>query len=259
MDLFLMVASPDGEDWEIQIGPALGTDYTGCVTPPFHGPHPRDLTARHFESPGGWPGGIGEKRWLDFDLTGEDYDTDCAAMQKELRGEDTLDPRRASGRCWLRPLTVKPKPPSIDSLTFDGECALHGALELWRLPATYVIPDSFTGWVTIYYRQKGQPDLPRKDGRYALTIPATGTVRTSSDLRQDLRSALFSTALGKPLPLNGVARSIQGWQVGDADSCSAYQTFFVGTRAEFGKLPQNPALKNPRWDCSALLPVAWRK
>ncbi len=240
---------PDGEgEWEIVVTSSEGPyeDYSRCVNPPFHGPHPKHLMAWHFEPDRETsPGGVGEKRWLEFVLTAEDNEAECHALDTRLYRptEPSGWGTRISGRCWVRPLTVNlgGEPPYIDSFTFDGECGLYGALELWRRPAVYVIPDGFTGWVTVLYRLKGEPKLPRKGDAYVVDFTKSSTVRTSSDLRQDQRAAEFVLSPG---------RKIWGWAVGDADLCSPYQTFFVGTEAQFHAQPDNPALKSIRWDCS---------
>ena len=116
----------------------------------------------------------------------------------------------------------------------------------------YVVPDRFTGWVTVYYKQKGAPELSESDIHYIVRIDTAATVRTSADLRQDDRGARFVSTNGKPIPREGIARRIWGWTVGDANSCSPFQSFFVGTSEQYKKVPQNPVLENIVLDCSKL-------
>ena len=208
-------------------------------------------------------GGVGRKRWVDFVLTSAARKTECDNMETALYGKESAWGAwglHIAGRCWLRPLSVKlsegpPNQQVIESLGFDAECALHGAWELWRLPATYVVPDEFTGWVTVYYRQKGQPGLPRRGNEYLVEIGKPPAVYTSSDLRQDSRAARYASKSGKIYAANGPNRMIWGWQVGDADFCSPYQSFFVGTGEQYRKSNTNPALRNQSWDCAKVIRV----
>jgi hypothetical protein len=255
--LSLSLTPRDG-DLEASIRSSSGGDYSSCATPPFHGPNPRELMAWHSRSDRG-PGGVGQKRWIDFVLSDEDNRLQCEQVDLALQGKNTFE-NPISGRCWFRPLSVKlsdgpPERQTIEELKFDGECALHGALELWRLPATYVIDDGFAGWVTVYYREKDQAGLSRSGERYLLRATKSTAVHTSSDLRQDSRGAKFTLPNGHPVPTQGRNRMIWGWQTGDADMCSPYQSFFVGTRDQYAKADKNPLLQNPVWDCSKILRV----
>lgn len=53
-----------------------------------------------------------------------------------------------------------------------------------RSPRHYIVPKSFTGWVTIKYEKEGAAPLPEKDGAYEVVIPASGILETSSSLIQ---------------------------------------------------------------------------
>jgi hypothetical protein len=246
---------PSGEDWEIAIGPSEGDDYSDCSTPPFHGPNAKQVYTWHFRtSDGSTPGGLRQKRWINFVLRSSDHAKECRNMLLELQGKNTWT-SYVSGRCWCRPLRVKlsdvsTKGQRIEALTFDAECALHGAWELWRLPATYVIPRDFTGWVMVEYRAKGQPELPRKADRFLVDIGKSASIHSSSDLRQDWRGAKFVWADGEPIPTQGRERMIRGRQVGDARMCDPFQSFFVGTGEQQRQMGPNPALKSRNSDCS---------
>jgi len=260
-----LVLKPVGGEWEIEVTPSgSDDDYSGCVSPPFHGPNPKDIGAWDFQADHGIrsPGGMAQKRWIDFVLTPEDQKTECANMDIAVQGKDSAWGSHITGRCWLRPVAVKlaagvSNQPSIESMKFDAECALHGAWELWRLPATYVIGDAFTGWVMVYYREKGKPELTRSGDRYVLPVAGSATVHTSSDLRQESRGAKFAWTDGRPVSAEGRNRMIWGWQAGDADMCLPYQSFFVGTSDQYAKAGENPALKGA-WDCTKFLRVEWR-
>lgn len=257
-----LTLAPQGDEWVIEIGPSRGgDDYSDCVNPPFHGPNPIYISAWDFTGDGPTEmGGVGRKRWVDFVLTSADRKTECENMDIALQEKESAWGSHITGRCWLRPLSVKLSdgPPSqqlIESLEFEAECALHGAWELWRLPATYVLPDEFSGWVTVYYRQKGRPELPRRRAEYLVEIGEPPAVYTSSDLRQDSRGAKYGSKSGKAYATNGPDRMIWGWQAGDASLCSPFQSFFVGTREQYRKSGPNPALKNSTWDCSKVIRV----
>jgi hypothetical protein len=256
------VLKPLGDEWDIEVAPSRGgDDYSGCVNPPFHGPNPKQLSAWDFKGDGSTTsGGVGRKRWIDFVLTPEDQRLECANLGIALQGKDSAWGTHITGRCWFRPVSVKLgdgllNRQVVESLEFEAECALHGAWELWRLPATYVVPDGFTGWVTVYYRQKGRSELPRGNDEYLVEIGKSPAVYTSSDLRQDSRGAKYASQDGKAYATNGRDRMIWGWQAGDASLCSPFQSFFVGTREQYRKSGPNPALKNSTWDCSKVIRV----
>jgi hypothetical protein len=253
---------PVGDAWEIDVGrPGNNEDYASCANPPFHGPSPKEITALHFtgdQGPQHW--GVGQKRWIDFVLTPADLKLECLSLELALKGDDSDWRSRVTGRCWLRPLSVKlvdgvSNTKSIDTLKFDGECALHGAWELWRLPTTYVIADGFKGWVTVYYRNKGKPELLHDDNQYILHVTEPAMIYTSSDLRQDRRGSRFVWSDARTIPTEGRTRMIWDWQAGDADACAPFQSFFVGTADQHRSAGQNPALKNPAWDCSKVLRI----
>jgi hypothetical protein len=255
-----LILALDGDEWDIEVTPSVaGDDYSRCVNPPFHGPNAKQIMAWHFQSGRkATPGGVGEKRWIDFVLSAKDHRMECANLEIALQGKDTAWGSHISGRCWFRPVSVKLGDGILDqqvieSLKFEAACALHGAWELWRLPSTYVIDDGFTGWVTVYYREKGKAELSRSGDRYVLPVAGSTNVHTSSDLRQDSRGAKFVWTDGRSISAAGVDRMIWGWQVGDADMCSPFQSFFVGTSDQYRKAGKNPALKSPVWDCDNVL------
>jgi hypothetical protein len=251
---------PSGEDWDVVVTPTnTDDDLSSCVTPPFQGPHARHIMAWHFGANNEQsPGGLNVERGIDFVLNSKDSEAECQSLDPLLNGQDSDWGAHITGRCLFRPLTVKlSNAPAdrqvVEALTFDGECALHGAWELWRLPVTYVVPEGFSGWVTVYYMEIEQPEIPKKGDRYLVTLTRSGTVHTSSlDLRADLRGALFVTKNGTAIAKEGPGQRIWDWQAGDLSQCSPYQSFFVGTAGQYRNKGQNPVLSGHTWDCAKL-------
>jgi hypothetical protein len=273
---------PEG-GWHIEVGPARDADrsedaddFAGCVNVPFHGTTDRDIEGWHFRNDDNTGArdrsatpGLGEKRWFDFVLTGEAKTTECdnlGRMQysyndpiERAKGERAWGALR-SGRGWLR-ITgmtlgnlVRGERASIAVMTFEAEVALHGALELWKLPATFVIPDDVSGWVAIYGRRPRTPALSRAGERYMVRITRPGMIETSSEFRTDRRGARFVSTTGESLPTHGASRRIWGWD-SFVEPCGALQRFFVGSRQQYESVPKNPTRASlvPK-DCSALLP-----
>lgn len=231
--------------WDIQVG-TPGHDYSECATDPLHGPTPRQFMAWHFRGDIQSPGGVGDKRWIDFVLNDEDNRVSCAAVEAAAQGKDTSE-APFTGRCWFVPLSVKlsdgpPDQQEIDEMKFDGECALHGGLELWRLPVTYTISDNFTGWATVCFGTRGMPELKRTGDTYQVLFSKQSTIRTSSELRWDSRGAKFVSVGGAVIPTKGPQQKIWGWQNGYS-SCGPYQSFFVGTRFQYRTHTLNPLLR----------------
>ena len=244
---FYFDMTPLNGGWVIGVSGSSDSDYSRCATPPFHGPNARYIDARDFREQGAYgSGAVGQKRQIDFVLSDEDDTVQFQQLDLALQGKSTFE-NRISGRCWFTPLSVKlsdgpPERQAVDSMRFEGDCALHGALELWRLPVTYSISNGFTGWVTVCFGAKDQPALTRTDDRYHLLVSKPGTVYTSSDLRQDSLGAKFESKDGASIPAMGPRQRIWGWISGEATGCQ-FQTFFVGTAAQYRKHASNPLLK----------------
>src|SRR5512140_2798338 len=47
-------------------------------------------------------------------------------------------------------------------------------------PCVYLIPEGFTGWVTLEYAAPDGPPLPREAGARVIAVPPGGRLRTSS-------------------------------------------------------------------------------
>ena len=186
------------------------------------------------------------KRWINFALNEEVDRVLCDQADAAIQGKDTYeDP--ITGRCWLLPLSVKlsddpPDQQAIDEMKFEGECALHGGLELWRLPVAYTISNNFTGWATVCFAARGMPELPRTGDRYHVRIGEESTLHTSSELRSDSRGASFVSPNGSLIATKGPKRKIWGWQNGYS-SCGPYQSFFVGTASQYRNHILNPLLR----------------
>jgi hypothetical protein len=230
---------------EIHVGRS-GDDYSSCATGPLHGPSPTDFMAWHFQGGTQSPGGIGTKRWINFALNEEGNRVMCEQVEAASQGKDTYqDP--ITGRCWFVPLGVKisddsPDQQVIEEMKFEGECALHGGLELWRLPIAYTISSNFSGWATICSGARGMPELSRTGDSYHVVIGEQSTVHTSSELRWDSRGARFVSPQGAVIPTNGPERKIWGWQSGYS-SCGPFQSFFVGTASQYRSHTLNPLLR----------------
>jgi len=266
--LYLKLVPYEDYGWHIEVGPDLGTnayvddDYARCLTMPARGTTKMDIEAEHFRTddndaarPEPVTPGVGGKRWFDFVLDAEGLKIVCADLERALHDpSQPTDPRAAdafengviSGRGWLAITAMtqgrreRDQPPTFESMRFDAEIALHGGLELWQLPGTYVLPEGFSGWVTIYQRMRDRPSLPRARDRYTLRIPRDGLVRTSTELRGDMLGARVISTSGRAIALRGSGRRIWGWGQGQ-NGCAPYHTFFVGTRAKFQRAPESPA------------------
>lgn len=229
---FFLRLVPGDQGWEIEVGDKSG-DFTGCVSPPFHGITPRQIEGWHFRSEDNRAArpaadfltpGIHQKRWFDFALSTDDNRKAC----------DNPDDfaRYSSGRGWLAitAVTLGNLVPGqqawIDSMQFEAEVSFTGALELWKLPGRYTIPDGYAGWVRVHFSEKGAPPSPKHGDRYLLNVPASGILHTASELRSDFRDAEYFFSNGAP---------VATWNrlVVDAGDCGIYQTFFVGTRQQF--------------------------
>jgi hypothetical protein len=215
---------------------------------PLHGPRPDEIEAWDLlPTNRGYGRGFGDKRWLECMWLGPDNQPHGSETYMTFRDH----PPSVNGLCWLRPLDAKIHHSSelnadvIDWMQFDGECALHGGWELWRLPATYVIPPDFSGWVAICFQGVGQPELKPENNRYL--IPVSGSrIKTSSNLRNDSRGAKFVSPDGSELPAKGKDRTIWGWTI----TGSPAQVFFVGTNEQYVQHRRdNPVLQRQGLSC----------
>jgi len=59
-------------------------------------------------------------------------------------------------------------------------CCIGLACCGFRTSNTVLIPDSYVGWVRIYYKGPGAPSLRKESGSYLIVIDDAGTARTSS-------------------------------------------------------------------------------
>ena len=234
--LFLRLV-PDEQGWEIEVGDQ-SDDFTGCVTPPFHGITARQIQGWHFRADdnkaalpaaGFLTPGVNERRWFDFALTSTDNRKAC----------DNPDDfaRYSSGRGWfaITRMTLGNLAPGqqawVESMQFEAEVSLTGALELWKLPGRYTIPSSYTGWVRVHFNEKGARPSPKSGDHYLLNIPISGVLHTSSELRSDPRDAEYIFSNGMPAPT-------RDWLVVNAGDCGVYQAFFVGTQQRFAHAPK---------------------
>jgi hypothetical protein len=279
--LLLRLAPYDDAGWRIEVGvqePGASTDLARCVNPPFHGITRMDIEGRHFRTDDNTAArasdefltpGVGGKRWFDFVLSQKDSDTECKNLDGMLYIYDEKNPEsiraqsewgsHISGRGWLKITGMElgnllpGQQARIESMSFEAEVALHGALERWKLPATYVVPEGFTGWVTVYHRQKGAAALTQSGDHYILRLDRSGVVRTSSELRSDRHGARFVSTNGRSISTQAASSRIRGWEAGVRD-CAPYQGFFIGTREQFERSSEKPGWNIPMGDCSKILP-----
>ena len=64
---------------------------------------------------------------------------------------------------------------------------LVGALLLVRaarMPQTHLVPDGYTGWVSVAYGVEGAPPLPVEDGYHVFRYDAQGELETSSEYEE---------------------------------------------------------------------------
>jgi hypothetical protein len=123
----------------------------------------------------------------------------------------------------------------FESMTFDAELTLYGALRLWRRPNRYIIPAGHTGWIGVSGNASSAPPAPVAGGFYQLHIPAAGFLRTSTDLRTDQRDAQYVFSSGARIPSAGPQKKIWGaYRVLEGGS-GGYLMFFVGTADASGR------------------------
>ena len=125
--------------------------------------------------------------------------------------------------------------------------------EKQRRSCRYLVPEGFVGWVKVYYKVEGAPALPLEDGRYLFKFPASGVLKTSSDIEygwaqdqyfsysEEVRQPLANTGWGEGgmiwADYNGSSATLP---MGTSSSDEAakkvttfYGGFFVGTEAEY--------------------------
>jgi len=270
---------PDDAGWQIEVGNE-NDDFTRCVNPPSHGITPMQIEGWHFRNdqntaarPAGelLTPGVGEKRWFDFVLTADDNQKECNNLDAVLYIDDEKNPdhlramremgSRVRGRGWfaITGMTLGNLVPGqqawIESLQFEAELSSTGALELWKLPSRYVIPKGYTGWVRVHFGEKGATPSPQSDGHQMLSIPSSGVLHTSTELRSDRRDAQYIFSDGTPASLSGPHRQIWAWSNVAAGDCGGtYHTFFVGTREQYRSTPKDKETGIPPAPCNQ--PVA---
>ncbi|HKB97329.1 MAG TPA: hypothetical protein VKD23_00950 [Terriglobales bacterium] len=119
-----------------------------------------------------------------------------------------------------------------------------------RPPERFLIPDGYSGWVRVDFRQKGAPPLPVEDGRLLLKLNERGTLQTSSDpLAGHGKDDFFYYSLARRTPLSnaGVCKSGMVWQIEtmvDEPTSTPFERFFVGTEAQY-RHAVDPSGKEP--------------
>ena len=52
----------------------------------------------------------------------------------------------------------------------------------WHPPRHYILPEDFSGWVTVKYEKPGVPPFPRENGNLIIEIPESGILETNDQL-----------------------------------------------------------------------------
>jgi hypothetical protein len=228
--------APTDAGWRIEVGDGKD-DFTRCATGPFHG-----LTAMDIEGDANRDVDSGGTRWFDFVLTTGDQERQCTAIDEALHDVDrsrntdedlSTKPReksRITGRGWLK---IARMDGDFESMTFDAELTLYGALRLWQRPSRYIIPAGHTGWIGVSADAPSAPPAPLAGGYYQLRIPASGFLRTSTELRADQRDAQYVFSGGGPIPSAGPQKKIWGAYRVLEGRCGRYLMFFVGTKQQY--------------------------
>ena len=112
-----------------------------------------------------------------------------------------------------------------------------------RPPERFLIPEGYTGWARIDFRQKRASPLAKEDGRLLLKLGDHGTLETSSDPQPGhgkddffYYSAAGSTEHRTRLSNAGVCKGGRVWQVEtmvDERTSTPFTRFFVGTESQF--------------------------
>lgn len=125
----------------------------------------------------------------------------------------------------------------------------------WRRGETVLVPNGYTGWVTIEYSLPGAPALIQQNGRYLITIDAQGKALTSTPLETGLGNDqyFYTDASGERTELslaagtgNNAAGSVmvQGVRyitVPQLENQKPRQVkaFFVGSKSEYALAPKS--------------------
>lgn len=126
-------------------------------------------------------------------------------------------------------------------------------------PAVYLLPEGFTGWVTVEYASPGAAALPEEHGARIIHVPADGKLRTSSPQELGIVDNRFyfvdgagaRTPIAEPEAAHGTPPDeaskrhdhavVLGFETGDATDQTGrhvFERFYVGV---------GPAGEPPRW------------
>lgn len=129
-----------------------------------------------------------------------------------------------------------------------GSCdSVFNALEQKRMPARYLIPDGYVGWVQIDMGVNGAPPPAREGAYLVFQIPRTGHLVTSAHLEEgwayDQYFYCDNTGNRRRLPETGWGGGGMVWAGSTGDSVSdgvrspSHYRFFVGTEDQYHKAP----------------------
>ena len=114
----------------------------------------------------------------------------------------------------------------------------------------FLIPEGYSGWVRVEFETPGAPPLPQDAGQTMVTIPTSGSLKTSSPEQYGWAKdsyAFYSNAGLRPIPDSGEGRLIWGKINGEASGSSGrrkYEEFFVGTQQQFKDQVEGTKVKN---------------
>ena len=204
---------------------------------------------------------VGSKIHLDFNLTRSrsiracqerEEDCRCASWPNDCFGG--MPSRRDTNIEVPNPIPAQPEPDiegagqgvfvvtgilpvpgaSSASLRFEVDLSFTAGLKPWELPARYIVPKGYKGWVRLYLHEPGASSLPMRDGFKIVQIPQSGVLHTSSSLRGDNGGSQYFYADGTPM-----GRHIWVPGQGDCQGKSQHWIFFVGTDQEYERMPKN--------------------
>jgi hypothetical protein len=109
-------------------------------------------------------------------------------------------------------------------------------IEPHSMPATYLFPEGYIGWVRVDFNVEGTPELPIENGRQIYQFPPSGYLRTSSKLEysrgRDVKYFYYSGDSRHPLRETAHGRGGMIWFGGsnalEENPKESYQYIFVG-------------------------------
>src|SRR5262249_28131478 len=124
--------------------------------------------------------------------------------------------------------------PSATSVDFEVDISFTAGLQPWHLPARYIVPKGYKGWIRLYLTEPSAPPLPKQGGFHIVQIPQSGIVHTSSELRRDNGGSQYFYNDGTLM-----RHPIWAPEQTDCNGKSKERVFFVGTDQEYMSMLKN--------------------